>query len=230
MTVEDDLARHLGEFARELQAQDDAAGVLATVVRSALLLVGGADEGSISVVVGRKRVRSEAASSELPRILDSLQEEVGQGPCLDAVFEHRTVRVPDMASEARWPDFTRRACAHGAASMMSLQLFVQGDNLGALNLYGRRSGAFDATSERVGLLVASHAAVAFAAVQRHAALERALASREVVGQAEGILMERHRVTAEEAFAVLVRSSQERNLKLHEVARRLVETGVLPLGA
>lgn len=95
---------------------------------------------------------------------------------------------------------------------------------------GRRrvqATAFDDASEHVGLLLASHAAVAYAAAQRQSALLRAIESRQLVGQAEGILMERHRLTAEQAFAALVRSSQDRNVKLHEIARRLVETGVLP---
>lgn len=202
--------------------------MLETIVGNALALVPGAEEASISVVVARRGVRSGAASSELPRAVDLLQEQTGQGPCLDAVFEHHTVQVPDMASESRWPDFSRHASELGVGSMLSLQLYVEDDNLGALNLYARTARAFDELSEEVGLLFASHAAVAYAAAQRESALDRALASRQVVGQAVGILMERHRLTDDEAFATLVRTSQDLNLKLHEVARRLVETGALPV--
>ena len=223
----DDLATRLAAFARELQQQDHPAEVLATIVAGALRLVPGAQEGSVSMVVARRTVHSQAASSDLPREVDALMEQVGQGPCLDAVWEQQTVAVPDMVSESRWPEFSARAARLGVGSMLSFQLYVEGDNLGALNLFARAAGAFDDDSSRVGELFASHAAVAYAATQREAALERALVSRQLVGQAQGILMERGRLTAEQAFAQLTRASQDRNVKLHEVARRLVETGDLP---
>ena len=223
---QDDLAVLLSSVARELQVQHDAARVLDVLVRSALRVVPGAQEGSVSVVRARRKVEAQAASSELPREVDALQEQTGQGPCLDAVYEQQTTRVTDMATESRWPDFSRRAAALGVGSMLSLQLFVEGDNLGALNLYAREAGAFDDASEHVGLLFASHAAVAYAGVQREAGLERALATRQVIGQAQGVLMEREHLSAEQAFEQLVQVSQTRNVKLHDVAERLVATGEL----
>jgi hypothetical protein len=89
-----------------------------------------------------------------------------------------------MASETRWPEFARRASQAGAASMLSLQLYVEGDNLGALNLYSRTPNAFDDESEQVGLLFASHAAVAYAGVRKEAQLARAVDSRDLIGQAK----------------------------------------------
>ena len=225
--LEDPLATRLAAFARDLQQQDEPAEVLATIVAGALRLVPGAQEGSVSLVVARRKVHSQAASSDLPREVDALMERVGQGPCLDAVWQQRTVSVPDLATESRWPEFSAGAARLGVGSMLSFQLYVEGDNLGALNLHARSRGAFDEDSIAVGELFASHAAVAYAATQREAALERALSSRQVVGQAQGILMERGRMTAEQAFAQLTRASQDRNVKLAEVARRLVETGELP---
>jgi GAF domain-containing protein len=221
------LARTLAGFAREVQRQPGPAAVLQTVVRCAVRTVPGAQEGSVTLVIGRRRVRSQAASSELCRQVDAVQEEVGTGPCLETAFEQHTVLVPDLATDDRWPGFSGRAAALGVRSMLSFQLYVEGDNLGALNLFARDPGAFDQRSVEVGELFAAHAAVACSAAQREAALERALESREVVGQAQGILMERGRLTAEQAFAELQRTSQHRNVKLSEVARRLVETGALP---
>ena len=156
-----------------------------------------------------------------------MQEEVGEGPCLETAFDQHTVLVPDLATDERWPRFSRRAAELGVRSMLSFQLYVEGDNLGALNLFSRSADAFDDRSVLVGELFAAHAAVAYSAAQRESVLERALASRELVGQAQGILMERGRLTADQAFAALQRTSQERNVKLAEVARRLVETGDLP---
>ena len=223
----DGLAHVLAGFAREVQRQPDRAAVLQAVVVGALRTVPGAQEGSVTLVLGRRKVLSQAASSSLPQQVDAVQEELGQGPCLETAFEQHTVLVPDLATDERWPRFSRRAAELGVRSMLSFQLYVEGDNLGALNLFSRDVDAFDEQSVVVGELFAAHAAVAYSAAQRESALERALVSRELVGQAQGILMERERLTADQAFAALQRSSQRRNLKLAEVARRLVETGDLP---
>ena len=227
MDTSEGLAHLLAGFAREVQQQPERAGVLRTVVACALQIVPGAEEGSITLVTGRRRVRSQAASSPLCQQVDAVQEEVGDGPCLETAFEQHTVLVPDLATDDRWPRFSARAAQLGVRSMLSFQLYVEGDNLGALNLFSRSVDAFDDRSVLVGELFAAHAAVAYSGAQREAALERALASRELVGQAQGILMERGRLTADQAFAQLQRTSQERNVKLAQVARRLVETGDLP---
>ena len=225
----DDLAVQFSELARALQQPDDPRRTLEGVVQAALRLIPGTDEASISAVLNRKRVSSEAPSGELAQVIDALQDELGQGPCLDAVFEQETVRVADMANETRWPQFTQRALRAGAAGMLSFQLYVEGDNLGALNLYSRTPGTFDDESEHIGLLFASHAAVAYAAVQQHAGLTRSVATRQLIGQAQGILMERHKITADRAFGLLVQVSQHRNIKLRDVAEALADTGVLPDG-
>jgi hypothetical protein len=226
----DRLAVRLGDFARTAQQQRDPHETLVEIVRAAVELVPGCDEGSISVVRGRRRVTSEAASGDLPRVLDALQEALGEGPSLDSAYEHLTVRVPDMAAGARWPRFSAAAVAAGAHAMLSIQLFVAGDDLGALNLVSRRAGAFDDESEHVGLVFAAHAGVAYAAAHQHAALSLTVQTRQVIGQAQGILMERHRLAPEQAFSMLVRISQHRNEKLRDVAQRLVDSGQLEAGA
>jgi GAF domain-containing protein len=225
--AQDELAQRLSELARSLQAESDPERVLDEVVAAAVALIPGVDEGSISVVTGRRNVTSQNASGELPRRVDAVQAEVGEGPCLDAAFEQQTVRVPDMAAEERWPRFAQRAAEIGAASMLSFQLYVEGDNLGALNLYSRRPNAFDDESEHVGLLFASHAAVAFADAQKIGQLYVAVDSRDLIGQAKGILMERHKITADQAFRLLVRASQDQNRKLRDLAEELATTGTLP---
>jgi len=153
--------------------------------------------------------------------VDALQHEFGEGPCLDAVYEHKTVRVDDMASESRWPAFASRAAEAGARSMLSFQLWVEGDNLGALNLYSRRPHAFDEDSEHIGLLYAAHAAVAYAAAQRQDQLQAAVDTRDLIGQAKGILMERYGIDDDRAFAFLVRLSMDRNQKLRDIAQHIV---------
>ena len=103
---DDELATSFSQFARTVQDQGDPGHTLAEIVRAAAALIPGCDEGSISVILDRRHVSSDAASSDLPRLIDALQEELNQGPCLDAAYNHETVRVPDMATETRWPAFT----------------------------------------------------------------------------------------------------------------------------
>jgi hypothetical protein len=158
--------------------------------------------------------------------VDAVQTETGQGPCIDAAYEHETVRVPDMASEERWPQFAARAFALGAASMLSIQLWVQGGDLGALNLFSRTAGSFTDESEHVGPLFASHAAIAFAGADKVHHLNIAIARRDLIGQAKGILMERFKITAVQAFSILVRVSQDSNRRLFDVAEELTHTGHL----
>ncbi|WP_247826878.1 GAF and ANTAR domain-containing protein [Arthrobacter antioxidans] len=222
-----DLATELAELARVLQQEPDSDAILSGFVHAAIDLIPGVDEGSVSVVLGRRDVGSRAPSGDLPARIDALQVETGQGPCLEAAYEHRTVRVSDMAHEQRWPLFARRATEAGARGMLSIQLWVQGDDLGALNLYSYEADAFTDESENVGLLVASHAAVAFAEAEKTRQLHEAVDSRDVIGQAKGILMERHKITGEQAFIVLSMASQRTHLKLWSVADHLISSGDLP---
>jgi transcriptional regulator with GAF, ATPase, and Fis domain len=223
---EDELAVQLSEFARVLQQEDDSEATLERVVQAAVALIPGAEEGSISVVTDRAQIESQAPSSDLPRRVDALQAETRQGPCLDAAFEQRTVSVPDLSTEQRWPDFARRACEEGAGSMLSFQLWVEGDSLGALNLYAREANAFDEESEHIGLLFAAHAAVAYAAVHKQDHLRRAMETRDLIGQAKGILMERFKFSGEQAFELLVQASQSSHRKLRDIADELAHSGQL----
>lgn len=115
----------------------------------------------------------------------------------------------------------------GAAGRLSFQLYVEGDNLGALNLFSRTAGAFTDQSEHVGLIFAAHAALAYAAAQKQSKMSPTVTTRQLIGQAEGILVERHKITGAQSFALLVQASQGSNLKLREVAERLIVSGDLP---
>ncbi|MGY2085746.1 GAF and ANTAR domain-containing protein [Blastococcus sp. SYSU DS0539] len=225
---------HLGEVmsrvARELQEEhDDVEGTLRAITAAAVRTVPAAEDCSISDVIARSEVGSRAATSELSRSADELQGRVGQGPCLDAISEHEVVRVDDVASDGRWPDFGREAAPLGVRSMLCFRLFVAGDRMGAMNLYARTPAAFDAESEEIGRIFAGHAAVALAGAEHEANLRSGMANRDLIGQAKGILMERHRLTADQAFGVLARVSQELNRKLVDVARELTDTGAVPGG-
>ncbi|TFV55197.1 ANTAR domain-containing protein [Geodermatophilus sp. DF01-2] len=218
----------MGQVARALQEEHgDVEATLRTITATAVGTIPGAEECSITYVTGRERVEPRAATGDLPARMDELQNRVQEGPCLDAVWEEETVRIEDMRAERRWPRFAAEAVELGVMSSLSFRLFVDGDNLGALNVYAREPQAFGKESEEVGLVLAAHAAVALAGARHESDLRQAVSSRDVIGQAKGILMERHRLTADQAFQVLARVSQQTNRKLVDIAEELTRTGAMP---
>lgn len=221
-----DIAVVMSEVARTLQDERTVDDTLRAIVHAAITTVPGAQYAGLSVIENRRMVRTRAATDELVEAADRVQYETGEGPCLDALYDHQTVRVNEMANEARWPAFSGRAARLDVGSMLSFQLYVEENNLGALNLYARQTRAFDDDSEQVGLLFATHAAVAMAGAQKQHQLNHAMSVRDLIGQAKGILMERHKLTGEQAFALLVRTSQNSNTRLTDVAVYLVESGEL----
>jgi GAF domain-containing protein len=221
-----DLAQRLSDLARTLLDEEGVDQTLQAIVDAAVGTIPGAQYAGLSVVERRRKISTRAGTAELVFQVDQVQYDTGQGPCLSATYEQQTVHLPDMTTEHRWPDFTRRITELGVLSMLSFRLYVQGDNLGALNLYSADKEAFDTDSEHVGLLFASHAAVAMSGAKQQEDLSKAIAARDVIGQAKGILMERHKLTADQAFTLLTRASQHTNTKLIDMARSLTDTGEL----
>jgi hypothetical protein len=220
----------MSRLARELQEEHgDVDATLSAITAAAVQTVPGAEDCGITYVVGGATVDSRASTGDLPRSIDRLQEIVGQGPCLDAVWHEKVVQVDDVRTDRRWPEFATRAADLGVGSMISFQLFVVGDHLGAMNMYSRAPRAFHPAARDVGLLFAGHAAVALAGAEHESHLRDGLSHRDVIGQAKGILMERHRLTAHQAFDLLVRTSSTTNRKLRDIADELAETGQLPIG-
>ena len=160
--------------------------------------------------------------------LDDLQREQDEGPCLSALRERHTVRIDNTAADERWPRYGRAAAERGVRSVLSFRLFMDRQTLGSLNLYSDRVNAFTDESEAIGGLVAQHAAVAMSGSSAETQFQTALAGRDIIGQAKGILMHRDNMTGLQAFALLTRVSQETNTKLVDVAKFLVaeqESGV-----
>ncbi len=128
-----DLAHRLGDLARSLEHESDTDATLDAIVHAAVNTVPGAQHASISAIRKRREVETRASTNDLSTAVDKAQYETGQGPCLDTLYEQETVRLPDVPGETRWPEFTLRASELGVGSMLSVQLFVEGDELGALN-------------------------------------------------------------------------------------------------
>lgn len=221
-----ELAEKLSDLARSLQDEKGLEPTLDAIVLSAADTVPGADEASISEVRRRRAVLTSAATGALARAVDQAQYETGQGPCLDTLYEQQTLRLSDICSEPRWPAFCTRAGELGVRSMLAVQLYVEGDNLGALNLHSRQVDAFSDESEQVALMFAAHAAVAISSARAQEQMETAVDSRDLIGQAKGILIERYKISGHDAFRLLVVASQTTNIKLYEVADFLVRTGAL----
>jgi len=224
---QDELADRLSELARLLEHEAGVEETLKGIVEAAVDTVPGAQHASISQIRRGREVRTLAATDELPRAIDHAQYDSGEGPCLDSLYQQETVRLSDLTVETRWPDFVTRARELGVGSMLAVQLFVSGDGLGALNLTSEKPNAFDDESEHVALLFAAHAAVAMSSEQARHDLRAAVRTRETIGQAQGILMERFKLPPALAFRLLVRASQDTNRKLNDIADDLTRTGHLP---
>jgi GAF domain-containing protein len=229
----DRLSEVLSELTRNMFAADTLEEVLAVVVDVAVRTVEGCDGAGVVFLKGNA-LHVPAATSEQVRRLEQLEIDLGTGPCVEALRKHALVYASDLEHEERWEAWSREAARSGVRSMLGYRLFAAGDSLGALDLFSSSADAFDEHARAVGLALAAHAAIAVANSLREleqvdtiAHLENALATRDVIGQAKGILMERHRVSADEAFARLVAASQATNVKLRDVALDVAATGDLP---
>jgi hypothetical protein len=214
------LAEVLGNLAVQIQSLHDTAAVLRTIVAASIDVVAGTSWAGISRVSGRN-VTAEVPSDPIAAELDQLQTELNEGPALSVLRERHTVFIKDLREETRWPNFVAAATRRGVHCMLSFRLFVVGEGLGVLNLYGEAPEALTQDSVAIGEILAQHAAVAMAGAAGEEHMQSALASRDIIGQAKGILMRRDNLTGLQAFAALTRASQETNVKLVNVARWLV---------
>lgn len=224
------VARDLTRLARQLRVESSVEAVLERIVHAAVAEIGSAEYAGITEVDARRRLHTRVASNQVILQLEQLQYQLGEGPCLTSAREEVTVRCDELISETRWPRFAAAAVELGVQSMLSLQLYVDHDNLGALNLYARVPGAFTEADESTAMLLATHAALAMQRSTNEDNFRTALASRDVIGQAKGILMERYKIDAVEAFHLLVMASQGMHCKLRDLADELARTGQFDFGA
>jgi GAF domain-containing protein len=225
--LSDQAFRSLDVLARALHVKDPGLEpALQAIVSTAARTVSVARHAGV-IVISRGKFIPQAATGRPPQLLDELQQKLNEGPCVSAAEQQVAVRITDMSGETRWPGFAAEAESLKVRSMVCLPLWIHERCLGTLSLYAEQAGAFSGQDERTAALFATLAVIALSEAQRADQLRSALASRDLIGQGKGILMERHRVTAEAAFGLLSRASQNTNLKLTEVARQLAETGELP---
>ncbi|SRX93840.1 response regulator receiver, ANTAR domain-containing protein [Gordonia sp. KTR9] [Mycobacterium shimoidei] len=215
----------VAELAQALQQQSmDVDFVLAELIENAVQSVPAAQYAGITTVFRDGTVQTTTATGPYPEILDDIQQRHCEGPCLSAAWEHHIIRIGDMACDTRWPSYSRDAAEETPIrSAMLFQLYTNRQTMGALNFYAEQREAFDDDAAELGLILATHAALAWNLVRRDEQFRSALASRDVIGQAKGILMERFGIDAVHAFELLKRLSQRSNTPLIAVARQLVES-------
>ncbi|WP_433719105.1 GAF and ANTAR domain-containing protein [Actinoplanes sp. CA-051413] len=231
-----DPAAAFAEFGRIKLGETDLHGVLTRVAELAQRTLPGADEVSITLVRDG-RPYTAAYTGEIALQLDERQYERDAGPCLQAASEKVTISVPDTASDTRWDGWAPKAAAAGVGSVLSVGLPILDSVTGAVNIYGLRERAFDDDTIQLAQRFAGYATVALANAHLHDSttnlaqhMQAAMESRAVIEQAKGIIMGERRCSADEAFVVLTRISQDSNRKLRDVAAALVarvESGSAP---
>jgi GAF domain-containing protein len=216
------------EFARKVNVPSEVDGRLHRAVEMLAEMIPACSAAGVTFVL-RGEPQTVAATSELVRRADELQYALDEGPCLEAVRgSHTTVISNDVPADQRWPRWGTRAAEDlGIGSVMSVLLYTEQHSYGALKLYATRTGAFDPEDSAVAEALAAHLAVAIDDAREIENRSRAMVTRTVIGQAEGILMERLKIDADQAFEYLRRVSSQTNEKLVAVATELVRTGRLP---
>jgi GAF domain-containing protein len=231
-----DLHSSLGELAGLVTGSLGLEELLGRVASFAARAIPGADGAGVTLLEvgpGEHRVQALASSDPLVAQIDEIQYvTLGEGPCITAALERRTVRSGSLGGEKMWPRFGPRVGRLGVNSALSLPLLLPGQLVGAINVYARGKDVFDDHAAELGELFASPAAVAVhnaqiltQALSLTTQLQTALSSRPIIDQAIGLLRGRMGGTAEEAFARLRKMSQSEHVKLVEVAQRMVDEAV-----
>jgi GAF domain-containing protein len=218
-----DLAVRMAELARMIAAPRTLEQILNDVTATAVELIPGADVSGILLVKKGGDFESLADTTGLAAELDKLQHDFGEGPCAEAALEETVVRSDDLRKESRWPRYAAAAVKLGVLSGLSFKLYTADRTAGALNLFSFSANVWDTDAETTGAVLAAHGAAAILARRHGEQMQTALSTRDRIGQAKGIIMERYGVDDVRAFEMLRSLSQESQTKLAVVAQRVIET-------
>jgi hypothetical protein len=227
-----ELAQSVAETGQILFAAGSVVDTLESVVTTAVSSIDGCDWAGVFLFDGDVVV-TPAYTDPIVTEADSLQHLSGEGPCLDAITHRAVFYAEDLSVDDRWPGFASQAATIGIRGALALPLTSDGHR-GAVNLYARFPSAFGVVDRAKAVILSSLASLALSVAYSHEDEERraagfsaALRTREVIGEALGILMERERISANQAFDILRRASQHLNIKLRDIAQDLVDTGEDP---
>ena len=227
--IDDTVSRvsQLSVLAQSLASAPDEDARLTLAVQAAMTIVDHCDHAGITINEKRGLV-TRASSDEVVQRANLLQSELGEGPCLDVVRTQETLVIPDLEQEHRWSTWARRVRDElDVGSMLSLLLYTEGKSYGALSLYTVRGKHFDADDVATGQALAAHISVIVTAERQIEQLGVAIDNRNTIGQAQGILMERLQINADQALDYLRRASSYTNRKLVDVAAEIASTRTLP---
>jgi GAF domain-containing protein len=221
-----EFATSLAEVARTINRPQSMAETLDAIAHAAERAIPGFDEVGISLMHADGKVETKAATGDLVWQLDSLQYELDEGPCVSSLREEPVIVVDHVRHAQRWPRYVPEAVKRGLKAQMALRLYVDEDGtLGGINLYSTSGEEIEPHAPDVAQLFAAQAAVALGHAQEVHHLNRALESRQQIGEAIGVLIERYQLDQQAAFNFLVRLSSRSNTKLREVAARVVADAV-----
>ncbi|MCW2623786.1 ANTAR domain-containing protein [Mycobacterium sp.] len=220
-----DLALRMAELAQviSLRRVDD---VLVDVTAAAKELIPGVDIAGVLLVGKGGTHHTLAPTSDVMFKLDELQMTTGEGPCLQAALDEIVIRTDDFRNEPRFPNYAPKVVELGLLSALSLKLYTADRTAGALNLFGYEPRVWNSEAETIGMVLAAHAASAILASRESEQLQSALSTRDRIGQAKGIIMERFKIDDVRAFELLRKLSQDTNTKLIEVAHRVIDSPVV----
>lgn len=225
------IIENLQELHGLLLSEETLRSTLERVTQLACATIDGCDSAGVTILEDSK-ASTTAATDDFTFKIDGDQYENREGPCLHALSSQEIVVMDDIPKDTRWPAFSEAATKHGLGSVLSLPLAARDQPLGALNLYSKSSNSFDDDSRSLGKLFASQASVAISNAQVYESairlaeqLKKAVESRELIGEAKGIIMAREGVTDDEAFEMLKKLSQNQNVKLRDVAQKVVDNAV-----
>ncbi|MET0524797.1 MAG: GAF and ANTAR domain-containing protein [Nocardioides sp.] len=229
MSESQDLAAFFAELSEELHSDASEPLTFEKVIKRAVETIPGCDHASITLRGRRGRAETVAATDEPAIRADELQYSLEEGPCVDAAFESTDFVIDDLRDEPRWPRWSVASAELGLRAALAIRLHTDSETLGALNLYSETPHAFDDDTHTVALIFASHAADAMSNARLVTGLRAALESRHTIGIAQGVLAVRYDISYERAFQVLHRLSNDRNIKLRELAQQILDTRGLPTG-
>lgn len=217
-----DIAAVLATAATTLRRSATLQETLDAIVDAARGAVPGFDAVGISTIAKDGAVETRAATGDIVGVLDTAQYELGEGPCVDALHELDLLEVPHVRHDQRWPRYVPAAVEAGLRSQMALKLYLDDEGtLGSINFYSTQAEEIHRDASAIADLFAAHAAVALGHAREQESLGEALTTRQVIGQAVGIVMERFGLSETRAFDFLVRTSSTSNIKLRDIARELV---------
>lgn len=216
----------LGDLADLVYGGEDYDQMYRSLIAAAVAVVPGTDRASIMVRDRSDGFYTAAASDPVAAAVDEFERQTGEGPCLDAIVDATPQLVADLTTSTDWPELTRRVLTETPVrSAAGFRLLIDDRKYGSLNLFADRAGALNDGAVETGIVLASFASVATAAMQARAeagSLREGLHSNREIGKAIGLLMAHHGVSDEQAFAVLKKTSQEMNVKISTLAATLID--------